>query len=199
MGIYGSRTWQVAWQARDDQARGLSLAVDGLAGRSVDRQMTAIVTQGQEAGSVPSKVAQRQAMLVGDGSRLVAKDDALPTEKSTYRWISAYAAALVAARLEFGGDLDRLLIYLVFVQAELSWRASGRNERMNGINALSVADITLVPRETTRRKLNDLARSGHIRREADGLWYLDDTVRCGLWTEAASAVFDLEFQKRLQR
>jgi hypothetical protein len=46
--------------------------------------------------------------------------------------------------------------------------------RRRGLNALSLSDITQIPRETTRRKLLALAERGYLVREEDGLFVLGD-------------------------
>ena len=46
--------------------------------------------------------------------------------------------------------------------------------RRRGLNALSLADITQIPRETTRRKLLALVERGYLVREPDGLFTLGE-------------------------
>jgi hypothetical protein len=102
------------------------------------------------------------------------------TRLSLYAWGSSLSAMLVRVRDRFDGDLDQYLIHLVFVLAELAeakaaTRARGPQARPSargGLNALSIAEITRIPRETTRRKLKALVRSGRLHRDADGLYRL---------------------------
>ena len=118
-----------------------------------------------------------------------AADEAAPgaaldeeTRLSLYAWGSSLSAMLVRVRDRFDGDLDQYLIHLVFVLAELAEakqatlaRSRGpqvRRPAARGLNALSIAEITRIPRETTRRKLKALVRSGHVRRDPDGLYRL---------------------------
>lgn len=99
-----------------------------------------------------------------------------------YRWGGHLSATLIRVRARFDGDLDQHLIYLIFVLAELSRRlteetaaARGRAPAKpgpRGLNALSVAEITRIPRETTRRKLKALTEEGYLSRGPDGLLYL---------------------------
>jgi hypothetical protein len=99
-----------------------------------------------------------------------------------YRWGGHLASCLARVRVRFQGDLDQYLIYLNFILAELSQLvsradAAARGEEppewtLRGMNALSLAEITGVPRETTRRKLQHLVEAGYLRRGADGLFYL---------------------------
>ena len=39
-------------------------------------------------------------------------------------------------------------------------------------NSSSIAEVTGIPRETVRRKLEALARRGWVERDADGLWHI---------------------------
>jgi hypothetical protein len=101
-----------------------------------------------------------------------------------YRWGGQLASSLIRIRAHFDGDLDQYLLYLTFLLAELSQvvsraEAEARGERLSpwaqrGMNALSVADITHVPRETARRKLQLLVARGYLLRGDDGLYYLGD-------------------------
>lgn len=100
-----------------------------------------------------------------------SKDSAL----SFYRWSTQLSSALVRSRERFAGDLDQLLIFMVFVDAEASRSLSGNDLARSGprgLNALSVADITRIPRETTRRKLRVLTDGGFLRYGQDCLYYL---------------------------
>ena len=46
--------------------------------------------------------------------------------------------------------------------------------RRRGLNALSLAEITQIPRETARRKLLALVERGYLVREGDGLFTLGE-------------------------
>ena len=123
---------------------------------------------------------QRSLSFRGCGSSgAPALKDSLPESakdaaRSFYRWSTQLSAALVRCRQKFGGDLDQLLIYMVFVDSEASRCLSEGAEREGprGLNALSVADITGIARETTRRKLRVLTDAGFLRYGQDGLHYL---------------------------
>jgi hypothetical protein len=97
-----------------------------------------------------------------------------------YRWGGHLSATLVRVRSRFDGDLDQYLLYLVFLLAELSEsmprgpRPPPTFRRRRGLNALSLADITQIPRETTRRKLLALVERGYLVREEDGLFNLGE-------------------------
>lgn len=96
-----------------------------------------------------------------------------------YRWGGLLSSALIEIRARFQGDLDQYLIYLVFLLDDLSQtigaQARGRRRReedARGMNALSISEVTQIPRETARRKLKMLVASGYLDRGADGLYYL---------------------------
>lgn len=97
---------------------------------------------------------------------------------SVYRQESASLTSLVDARDKFNGDLDAYLVYLVLTLHSLSSAASLADRRhAGGMNALSLADVTGIPRETTRRKLKALQDSGHITRREDGLYYIEGSFK----------------------
>ncbi|NEX15970.1 MAG: hypothetical protein C1943_04860 [Halochromatium sp.] len=92
----------------------------------------------------------------------------------------AFAELLVTLRRHFGGDLDRMLVLAIIGARTL---ARGRIARMSydrfmtldrpeadtaPINLQSIAEYSGIPRETVRRKVNDLARLGWIIRRDKG-------------------------------
>ncbi|HEY1752255.1 MAG TPA: hypothetical protein VGG29_13430 [Caulobacteraceae bacterium] len=101
-----------------------------------------------------------------------------------YRWGGELSSILIRIRARFDGDLDQYLLYLIFLLAELSQTvlradAAARGERpplwvRRGMNALSLADITRIPRETARRKLQLLVAHRYLERGEGGLYYLAD-------------------------
>lgn len=102
------------------------------------------------------------------------------TMRSYYRWGGHLSTALVRIRSKFDGDLDQCLLYLIFLLAELSEamprgpRPPQTLRRRRGLNALSLAEITQIPRETARRKLLALVERGYLAREGDGLFRLGE-------------------------
>lgn len=101
-----------------------------------------------------------------------------------YRWGGLLSQTLIRVRSRFDCDLDQYLLYLIFLLAELSQivsrsEAEARGGRISpwtprGMNALSLADITRIPRETARRKLQLLVAGGYLQRGEDGLYYLGE-------------------------
>lgn len=98
-----------------------------------------------------------------------------------YKWGGSLSSVLVRLRGRYDGDLDQFLLHLVFMLTELAsanFAAEARVKgattvivRRRGLNVLSLAEITRVPRETVRRKLAAMAENGLVVREADGLFY----------------------------
>lgn len=98
-----------------------------------------------------------------------------------YKWGGSLSTVLIRLRGRYDGDLDQFLLHLVFMMTELSAvnfaaeaRAKGAQNvivRRRGLNVLSLAEITRVPRETVRRKLAAMAERGLVVREEDGLYY----------------------------
>lgn len=97
-----------------------------------------------------------------------------------YRWGGHLSTTLVRVRSRFDGDLDQYLLYLVFLLSELQQTISAGGPSRSfapprrGLNALSLSDITQIPRETARRKLLTLADRGYLLRDENGLFVLGD-------------------------
>jgi hypothetical protein len=99
-----------------------------------------------------------------------------------YRWCQNWTETLARLRQDFNGDLDQYLMFLVFKQGEMARMLSAlettaRNDlpyrgEIRGMNAMSVADICGIPRETVRRKLKRLVQRRVITMGPNGLYYL---------------------------
>lgn len=87
----------------------------------------------------------------------------------------AFCDLLVTLRRHFGGDLDRMLVMAIIGSRNLSrGRVEGlsydrfvngeRAGEIAAINLQSIADYSGIPRETVRRKLQDLEQLGWITR-----------------------------------
>jgi hypothetical protein len=98
-----------------------------------------------------------------------------------YRWSQRWMETLTRLRGAFDGDLDQYLLLLVFMQAEMSrtlgmLESAARNvaafHEPRGMNAMSLAEICGIPRETARRKLRRLIERDFVTVGPDGLYYL---------------------------
>lgn len=87
---------------------------------------------------------------------------------------------LITLRRQFGGDLDRMLVLAVIGARNLAWgRIAGlsygqftalewQELQAAPINVQSIADYSGIPRETVRRKLQELQRAGWVTKREDG-------------------------------
>lgn len=125
----------------------------------------------QAAGDVPKSSPSEPASWTEAGRGHSDQD----LSRLFYRWGGHLSSALIRIRAQFDGDLDQYLLYLVFLLADLS-QSMGPTPQAGrrGLNALSLSDITHIPRETTRRKLLALVDRGYLVRDDDGLFLLGD-------------------------
>ena len=106
--------------------------------------------------------------------------------KRRYRWCQKWTEVLARLRQDFNGDLDQYLMFLVFKQDEMATTLSAlgagagipasADRELRGMNAMSVAEICGIPRETARRKLKRLVERKIIGVGPDGLYYLAPAV-----------------------
>jgi hypothetical protein len=95
--------------------------------------------------------------------------------------VRAFTSLLIALRRDFSGDLDMLLVLAVIGDRRLSRRTTPdaltyqqigrtpvREDGIATINALSIAEYTGIPRETVRRKVNELIQKGWVTRDDNG-------------------------------
>ena len=158
--------------------------------------------------SVRPTVSRSWRVAAETAAPLVAEPQATAPDaddrRRLYRWGGRFSVALVAMRARFGGDLDQYLIYLIFMLAEQAHRRAARSpapadpagekprERPagpQGLNALSVAEITRIPRETVRRKLRAMVDQGHILRGEDGLYYPGPSTDLDRFFDELNALF----------
>ncbi len=150
--------------------------------------------------SVRPTISRSWRVAAGTAAPLVAEPRATTPDaddrRRLYRWGGRFSVALVAMRARFGGDLDQYLIYLIFMLAEQAHQraahspaAAGPQHRIAGLNALSVAEITRIPRETVRRKLRAMVDQGHILRGEDGLYYPGPATDLDQFFDELNALF----------
>jgi hypothetical protein len=102
----------------------------------------------------------------------VSSQDDMLALADFYRRISGFCTTLIDGRDEFQGDIDRFLVYLIILLDDLA-RASQRSRTTGvGVSALSIAEITGIPRETVRRKVALLVSSNLIRREGHAHYHI---------------------------
>jgi hypothetical protein len=109
-------------------------------------------------------------------------EESLAAARLRYRWCQRWTESLTRLRRQFDGDLDQYLLLLVFEQGEMARALAGLEGAMRrdrpvraeprGMNAMSVAEICGIPRETARRKLRRLIARQAISLGTDGLYYL---------------------------
>jgi hypothetical protein len=117
-------------------------------------------------------VASNPSVEPSDGVRYTSSDD------GRYYVLTRIFQFLVRARMNVAGDTERLYVYLAILVA------SGVEARREGLaydsshwptprlSALSIAEMTGIPRQTVRRKLVALENTGMIASEPDGAFRL---------------------------
>ncbi len=101
-----------------------------------------------------------------------------------YHFVQFIAEHLADVSRVFEADLQSVLVLALVGQMEIEARIrsnfSGEGkmppEALVGkpprINASSIAEVSGIPRETVRRKLEGLAQRGWVERDANGLWHI---------------------------
>ena len=99
-----------------------------------------------------------------------------------YNFVQFFAEHLADCSRTFGGDLQMMLILAILGQRRLDARIQrGFLEvgpapadivplKAKGMNSSSIAEISGIPRETVRRKLDALAERGWVARDEHGRW-----------------------------
>lgn len=96
-----------------------------------------------------------------------------------YRFVEFFIEHLSDVSRSFRGDLQAMIVLAlvgqVYLRAVRAAIEAGRDPRdlpieRLGITASRIADVTSIPRETVRRKLESLERRGWILRHPDGSW-----------------------------
>lgn len=123
----------------------------------------------------------KTASHVGEAS---ARADALAEafrhdyRKYQYRFVEFFAEHLAALSRSFDGDLQAAMVLAIVGQMRLRAlrEALARGEtpgpllQGDGTTASRISDVTGIPRETVRRKLQTLQAKGWIARDDAGLW-----------------------------
>jgi hypothetical protein len=101
-----------------------------------------------------------------------------------YNFVQFFVEHLVDVSRVFDTDLQSVLVLAVVGQMELQARVRSNfhedGEMPAGllkgppprINASSIAEVTGIPRETVRRKLEGLAERRWVARDSKGLWHI---------------------------
>lgn len=111
---------------------------------------------------------------------LPRQEDAEAKFRDDYAYFQYHLVEFVTEHLidlsqTFKGDLQQVLILAMIGQMMLNrgnpaWNESG--EVGKGITASRLADVTKIPRQTVRRKLEDLQACGWIEQTSDRMWRL---------------------------
>jgi CRP-like cAMP-binding protein len=140
-----------------------------------------------------------------DERRVEATAEALQSDylATQYHYVQFLTEHLVDCAAAFGGDLDSVLVIAVLGQRRLEiYREDPDGIRPDvariAMSALRISDVSGIPRETVRRKLEGLRRRGWIDRHPRHGWYIAGT---NLATPARQALQGLELRsfRRLAR
>lgn len=143
------------------------------------------------------KAQVRKTVRDADGRRLTQKEVEASFASSyveyQYHLVNFLADHLADVSRAFAGDMQKAMILAIIGQVHLNMMmantATGRNAQdqppdRRGITTNRLSDTTGIPRETTRRKLIEMEKSGWLVRH-DGYWALamdgpDAVARHGL-------------------
>lgn len=120
-----------------------------------------------------------------------------------YHYVQFLTEHLADCAAAFGGDLDAVLIIAVLGQRRLEaarqdpGQASPDPARI-AMNAARISDVSTIPRETVRRKLESMRRKGWVEKHPRAGWYIAGRTS---ETPARDALSDLEARsfRRLAR
>lgn len=120
------------------------------------------------------------------GKRILSPSDVTGTLRENYRFsqyqvVQYLAEHLTDCRRAVGGDLDDVMILAVLGQRALGavYERKGQAELVEErayMSALRIADVTGIPRESTRRKLVRLAGRGWVEQHSSLGWRLAGRV-----------------------
>lgn len=87
-----------------------------------------------------------------------------------YHFVQFFAEHLADVSIAFNGDLQEMLVLAVIGQVYI--RAEEQERDNAPISASRISDVTAIPRQTVRRKLQSLERRGWVRQLDNGAWQL---------------------------
>jgi hypothetical protein len=85
-----------------------------------------------------------------------------------YHFVELFVGHLLDASKGFGGDLTELVVMATVGQAHIRGDELGREH--GPINATRISDVTGIPRQTVRRKLESLQKRGWVQQIDGGGW-----------------------------
>lgn len=95
---------------------------------------------------------------------------------SQYHYVQFLSEHLADCAAAFGGDLDSVLILAVLGQRRLEVLRGEPGQlaepHRHAMSALRIADVSGIPRETVRRKLDGLRQRGWVEKHARFGWYV---------------------------
>jgi hypothetical protein len=139
-----------------------------------------------------------------DDGRLEAIADALVSayRDSQYHYVQFLTEHLADCSAAFGGDLDSVLILAILGQRRLEVMRAETDRpsepHRDAMSVLRIADVSGIPRETVRRKLEGLRGKGWVQKHPRFGWYI---VGDDLSSPAREALKELEARsfRRLAR
>ncbi len=87
-----------------------------------------------------------------------------------YHFVEFFVAHLLDISRAFGGDLQEMLILAIVGQVHMRAGELGRENA--AISASRIADVSAIPRQTVRRKLQSLKLRGWVEQVENGAWRL---------------------------
>lgn len=101
--------------------------------------------------------------------------DILRYAELQYTFVQFLSEHLADCRRVFNGDLDAVLVFAVLWRNHLRalLNQTGKSAAAPAMSASRLSDVTGVPRETVRRKLNRFSQNGWIEQNAGGAWRLN--------------------------
>lgn len=122
-----------------------------------------------------------------------------------YAFVNFLVEHLTDLSRSYGGDFQQVLVLAVLGQRRLNVLRSLPSRDMlepakTAITASRLADVTGIPRETVRRKLELLQRRGWVTQGADGAWLLAaDSEGQDLPARRGNADLEIRARKRIAR